>query len=255
MIFATLAVPALLYAWGLREVRARRRRFPLRAVLCFFAGLATLAGALAGPMNARADVSFSWHMAQHLALTSLAAPLLLLGAPLRLALSSLPQRCGATLAHAFASRPMRVLMHPAVAWLQFAAVLYVSHFSQLYELALENEPVHALLHLVYLCSALLFWTPILAVAPFPHAPVHAVRLLALFLALPMSAFLGFAFYVTNRVLYPHYAGLPGAMYDQMNAGAVMWMAGGAPILVALLWVVADWGARERRFETIAESRT
>ena len=33
----------------------------------------------------------------------------------------------------------------------------------------------------------------------------------------------------------------------MNAGAVMWLAGGGPLLVALLWIVADWGARERRF--------
>jgi cytochrome c oxidase assembly factor CtaG len=43
------------------------------------------------------------------------------------------------------------------------------------------------------------------------------------------------------------------MYDQMNAGAVMWLAGGTPILIALLWVVADWGAHERRFETIADN--
>jgi putative membrane protein len=91
-------------------------------------------------------------------------------------------------------------------------------------------------------------TPLLAVAPAPHAPSHPVRLLALFLALPMSAFLGFAFYVTQHVLYAHYAGAPGALADQQNAGAVLWIAGGAPIFIALLWCVADWGAREQRLE-------
>jgi putative membrane protein len=91
-------------------------------------------------------------------------------------------------------------VRPAVAWLQFTAVLYVTHFSPLYELALENDGEHAMLHALYLGSAPLFWTPILAVAPAPHAPSHPVRLLALFLAIPMMAFLGFAFYVTNHAL-------------------------------------------------------
>jgi cytochrome c oxidase assembly factor CtaG len=79
-----------------------------------------------------------------------------------------------------------------------------------------------------------------------------VRLLALFLALPMSAFLGFAFYVTQHVLYAHYAAHAGALDDQMSAGAVMWLAGGGPLLLALLWCVADWGARERRLEPIVD---
>jgi cytochrome c oxidase assembly factor CtaG len=73
----------------------------------------------------------------------------------------------------------------------------------------------------------------------------------LFLALPMSAFLGFVFYVTRGVLYAHYAG-PSALADQANAGAVMWIAGCAPLLVALLWCVADWGARERRLGLLGD---
>ncbi len=252
MTFGLLAASAALYAYGLRRVVRSGRRFPRPAAVSFFAGLALLALALGGPLDVRADVSFSWHMIQHLALTSVVAPLLVLGAPLRLALAALPPQAAAKFARVLTSTPVRVATHPAFAWLQFAAVLYATHFSPLYELALENASAHALLHLAYLGSALLFWTPILAVAPAPHAPAHPIRLLALFLALPMTAFLGFAFYVTNRPLYPHYAAHPGAMVDQMNAGAVMWLAGGTPILIALLWVVADWGARERRFETIAD---
>src|SRR5665213_2484901 len=128
----------------------------------------------------------------------------------------------------------------------------VQHFSPRYEASLENETIHAFEHALYLGSALLFWTPLLAVAPAPHAPTHPVRLLALFLALPMSAFLGFTFYVSRHVLYAHYAVRAGALDDQMNAGAVMWIAGGLPLFVALLWIVADWGARERRFEPIVD---
>jgi cytochrome c oxidase assembly factor CtaG len=68
----------------------------------------------------------------------------------------------------------------------------------------------------------------------------------------MSAFLGFIFYVARHVMYPHYAAFPGALADQMNAGAVMWICGGGPLFVALLWLVADWGARERRYGAIVD---
>jgi putative copper resistance protein D len=51
-------------------------------------------------------------------------------------------------------------------------------------------------------------------------------------------------------MYAHYAKLPGALADQTNAGAVMWIAGGGPLFVALLWLVAEWGARERRYGAV-----
>jgi cytochrome c oxidase assembly factor CtaG len=131
--------------------------------------------------------------------------------------------------------------------------LYLVHLSPLYEAALEHPPVHALEHALFLVSALIFWTPVLAIAPAPYAPGHPVRLLMLFLALPTSAFLGFILYVMRAPLYAHYAAFPGALADQQNAGAVMWIAGGGPVLVALLWCVADWGTRERRLGVIADA--
>ena len=252
MTVALLLLSVVLYAWGLVRVHRAARTFPPRAIAAFAAGIIVVAASLLGPIDALADASLAWHMVQHLALVTLAAPLLLLAAPLRLAMAALPARPATALARALNSTPLRVLTHPAFAWLQFAAVLYGTHFSPLYEAALENEAVHIAEHALYVTSALIFWTPLLAVAPAPHAPSHPVRLLALFLALPMSAFLGFAFYVTQHVLYAHYAGKPGALDDQMNAGAVMWLAGGGPLLLALLWCVADWGARERRLESVVD---
>jgi len=252
MTIVLLLLSVVLYAWALVRVHRFGRAFPARAVAAFAAGLVVVTASLLGPIDALADASLAWHMVQHLALVTLAAPLLLLGAPLRLAMAALPARPAAALARALNSTPLRVLTHPAFAWLQFAVVLYGTHFSPLYEAALENEAVHAGEHALYMVSALVFWTPLLAVAPAPHAPSHPVRLLALFLALPMSAFLGFAFYVTQHVLYAHYAGKPGALDDQMNAGAVMWLAGGGPLLLALLWCVADWGVRERRLGSVVD---
>lgn len=250
---ALLLASAAVYAWGVARVRRARRPFPSGAVAAFAAGLAVVAASLLGPIDGLADAALSWHMVQHLALVSLAAPLLLLGAPHRLALAALPPHAASGLARVLNAAPLRVLTHPVTAWLQFALVLYGTHFSPLYEAALENEAVHACEHALYLASALVFWTPLLAVAPAPHAPPHAARILMLFLALPMSAFLGFAFYVTKHVLYAHYAAHPSALADQTSAGAVMWLAGGTPLFFAILWCIADWGAREQRLAAIADA--
>ncbi|HTV72631.1 MAG TPA: cytochrome c oxidase assembly protein [Candidatus Acidoferrales bacterium] len=252
MIACAMLLSVTLYALGLRRLAQANRRFPVRATLSFALGLAAIAAALSPPFDALADASLTWHMVQHLVLINVAAPLLLLGAPVRLALAATPARYATSLAKFLSSGFVGTLTHPIFAWLQFATVLYVTHFSPLYELALENETVHSFEHLLFLVSALIFWTPLLAVAPAPHAPSHPVRILFILLALPMSAFLGFAFYVTGHVLYAHYASHANALADQMNAGTVMWLAGGTPLFLALLWNVADWGERERRLASIAD---
>lgn len=251
-IVAVLALSGALYGWGLLRMRAAARPFPARAVVAFAAALVAAGAALAGPLDDLADASLAWHMAQHLVLVSVVAPLVLLAAPLRLALGALPARGATVLARVLNAKPVRLLTNPGVAWVQFVLVLYGTHFSPLYEAALENEAVHACEHVLYLASALVFWTPVLAVAPAPHAPPHPVRILMLFFALPASAFLGFVFYVGKHVLYAHYAARPGALADQVAGGAVMWIAGGTPLLLALLWCIADWGAREQRLAAISD---
>jgi cytochrome c oxidase assembly factor CtaG len=252
-IVAPLLVAAALYAWGWTRVCAAGRSFSPFATFSFALALVTIGIVLGEPVDALADGSLPWHMIQHLALISFAAPLLLLGAPHRLALAALPPRYARTLARALSSAPLRVLEHPVFGFLLLTTVLYGTHFSPFYEAALENDGLHAVEHALYLTAALIYWAPIFAVAPAPHAAPHPVRILSLFLSLPMSAFLGFALYTTNRVLYLHYARNPNALLDQMNGGEVMWLAGGTPVIAVLLWCVADWGAHERRLGQVLDA--
>jgi putative copper resistance protein D len=248
-IALSVAITAGLYAWGV--VRARRfgRVIPPHALAAFACALGLVVATLTGPLDTLSDRWFSWHMVQHFVLSTAIAPLVLLGAPARVALAASPPRAARFLARVLASRPIAFLTQPAVAWLQFMLVLYGIHFSPFYEAALEHETIHAAEHALILASGLVFWTPVLAVAPAPHAPPYYVRISMLFLALPVMSFLGFIIYVTHRVLYAHYAALPGALDDQTNAGAVAWITGGTPLFGAMLALVAAWGARERRLET------
>ena len=63
------------------------------------------------------------------------------------------------------SRVVRVLGHPVVAWLIFAAVMWAAHFSPLFDAALEDPLVHDLEHVLFLSGALLFWWPAVGARP------------------------------------------------------------------------------------------
>ena len=87
------------------------------------------------------------------------------------------------------SRVMRVLSFPVVAWLLFAAAMWGTHFSPLFDAALEDPFVHDLEHGLYLVTALLFWWPAVALDPAPWRMTHPVRALYTFLQMTQNTFL------------------------------------------------------------------
>jgi putative copper resistance protein D len=248
-----LVVVGGLYLLGAATVRRRTgRSFPRQRRRFYLAGWITLVVALASPVDRYSHLLLSVHMVQHLLLTMVAAPLLLLGAPITLALqASSPRIRQRVLLPALHSWLVKILSHPVVAWSVFAAVMWASHFSPLYERALENETVHGLEHLMYLGAALLFWWPVVGVDPSPSRLSHPARLLYLFLSMPQSALLGLAIYDSDRLLYPHYLATSprlgqSALSDQHLAGAIMWTTGMFFIVPALALVLVNWMNREER---------
>lgn len=217
----------------------------------FLGGLAAIALALLSPVEAYEGSLFSVHMVQHLLLELVAAPLLLLGAPITLLLRAArpgPRRALLGILH---STPLRVLAFPLVAWLLFAAVNWGWHFSTLYDDALENQALHYLQHATFLGAALLFWWPVIGADPSPWRLPHPVRLFYLFLAMPQNSFLGVAIMSAGTVLYPHYltnqrAWGPSPLDDQALGGILMWVVGDVAFLVGMAVVVAMWVRREDR---------
>jgi len=216
-----------------------------RSIVLLVAAATAGASALAGPLDLLADASFAWHMLQHVMLLFLVAPLLVLARPFDIFARAAGKR--ATAAFVRATRPLHALALPPVALGTFVATLWLTHFSPLYELALEHETVHAGEHLLYLIAGVAFWLPVLTVPPLRPLS-HPARLLYLLVALPQSAFLGMVIDSARSPLYPHYAAIAGsiaALSDQKNAAAVMWIAGGLAIFSALLLTLAAWSYRER----------
>lgn len=206
------------------------------------AALAIFAFAVSGPMDARSDASFAWHMVQHLILIFVVPLLAISSHPLEwFGSPRAPWRIA--LIRAARSTPVRSLCSPPVALAIFIAILWGTHFSPLYEAALEHPAVHVLEHGLLLLAGTFFWIPVLAPPPLP-VPSHPVRALYLFMALPQGALLAVALLAARAPLYAHYVG-PGAMADQHAAAAVMWVGGGAIVFTAFLAVMGSWASRER----------
>ena len=239
-----LVAAALGYLVADARVRRTRGRVPRpRARLAVFAGLGVLVIALTGPLDAAVSTSFSVHMVQHLLLTMVAAPLLLLGAPLTLALQARPGAPRRWILATLRSGPARLFGNPLVAWAMFFVVLWGIHFTWIYEASLHNNGLHALEHVVLLVTALLFWMPIVRADPAPSGLSYPARILYLFVAMPAMAFLGLTIVSSRKVLYPTYAhaeGVARALADQRAAGAIMWAGTMVLIVPALGFVLLDW---------------
>ena len=241
------------YLWAVRRLSASSTRspHPRWRTASFMAGLAAMLVALASPIEAYEGVLFSVHMVQHMLLELVAAPLLLLGAPVTLALRVATPRLRRRLLRVLHSRVVAVLSFPLLGWLVFAAVNWGWHFSSLYDQALENVALHYLQHATFLAASLLFWWPIVGADPARWRLPYPVRLFYLFLAMPQNSFLGVALMGASTVLYPHYlsnlrAWGPTALADQSLGGILMWVGGDIVFLTAMGAVVAAWVRHEDR---------
>jgi cytochrome c oxidase assembly factor CtaG len=244
----------LWWRWAVRRVNAAHPANPVprRRTVAFLGGTAAIAFALMSGIDRYDTTLFSVHMVQHILLTLVAAPLIALSAPitltLRVASSGTRRRWILPLLH---SRLMRVLSFPVVAWLIFAAAMWATHFSPLFDAALEDPFVHDLEHGIYLVTALLFWWPAVALDPAPWRMTHPIRALYTFLQMTQNTFLSVVLLNVQTVLYPHYATLvrswgPSPLVDQQIAAGIMWIAGDLIFLTAIMAIIVGWSRAEGR---------
>ncbi|HEY7064795.1 MAG TPA: cytochrome c oxidase assembly protein [Chloroflexota bacterium] len=261
-----LIVAAAFYTRGLRtywgRVGAGRGVRPWQAA-GYAGGLAAIVLALVSPLDPLAEALFAAHMVQHLLLLLVAAPLLVLGAPIVPFLWALPRARRHALGRWWRGArgvraAWRALSQPAVVWLLYAATLWLWHLPGPYQAALASPPVHALEHTTLLASALLFWWTVL------H-PAHAGRLaygpgvLYVFTAGVQSGLLGVLLTFARTPWYPAYAASEAAwgltpLEDQQLAGLLMWVPGSLAHLLAAAGLFVAWLSAAEREARRQEAR-
>ncbi len=223
-----------------------KARFPGRRVAAFLSGMGVITVALVSPMAGYDGDLFVVHMWQHILLTMVAAPLLLMGTPITLTLRAVSPRVRRqVMLPVLHSHLLKAVTFPVVAWVLFAGLMWGSHFSPMFNLALERVWLHRLEHMLYVTAGLLFWWPVVGLDPTPWRMAHPIRALYVFLQMPQNSFLALSIYNADHVLYNHYATSgrtwgPGPLHDQQLAGITMWIIGDLLFLSAVGLVIAGW---------------
>ena len=153
--FVLMAAAFFICAAGGNFVGRFRPDIPSRGWMFFLAGLAAIYLSLASPLDAFASFMLSAHMVQHMLLTMVVPPLLLLGAPQLPLLCGLPRRITREVLGPFLQWPLlkhvvHRLMHPAVCWILFILSNVLWHLPSFYELALRSPAWHKFEHFCFL---------------------------------------------------------------------------------------------------------
>ena len=208
-------------------------------VASFGGALLVLVAALTGPIHDLSDYYlFSAHMVQHMLLVFAMPPLLLYGTPGWM-LRPLLRDPGLV-------RLGRALTRPAGAFATFNLIIVAWHLPPIYNLAMEQHPIHILGHLLMMVGSVILWWPVLSpLDALPRAP-YPIQMLYLFVVgLPMvmvAIFISMA----DGVLYSYYEAAPRVWApltpraDQHLGGLIMWIPGGMVFLAAISVVFFRW---------------
>ena len=240
-------IAGYLYAIGpLRRKHGLAERADHVQTAFFLSGILILFMSLNGPIHELSDFYlFSAHMVQHLLLTLIMPPLLLIGLPAWLVQPLLRSRAFAATA--------RTLTSPLVAFAIYNVVFAGWHLPTFYNWALENHNVHIVQHLMFIGAAVLVWWPVVEPVPELERMASPVRMLYLFaLGVPMSV-VSALITLSDSVLYGWYAEAPrifslSALDDQQMGGLIMWVPGMMVYWVAITILFFRWSRREEREE-------
>ena len=254
------------YLLGAAALRRRGDRWPAGRTAAFLGGMAAFYIVTSSGLAAYDTVLLSVHMVQHMVLSMLVPLMLALGAPVTLALRTLPTAPRRWLLAVLHSRVAKVLAFPPLAFLLYVVSPWALYFSSWYDASLESVYVHEVMHVhLVLVGALFFW-PLVGVDPVPGRVGYPFRLLLIFLTLPFHAFLGVTIMGQDRLIAGEWyrslpmRWLPDPATDQHVAGGILWGSGDLVGLAFFAVLFVQWvrsslreAAREdRRLDRLEE---
>ncbi|HVB20860.1 MAG TPA: cytochrome c oxidase assembly protein [Ktedonobacteraceae bacterium] len=246
IIGGTLLILVLyIYAVGpLRERFFPAEEFSMRKAIAFLVGVNLIFLSLFSALDELGDrYLFSAHMLQHLILTMVGPPLMLVGLPGWLIQPLLRNRVVLKIG--------KLLVHPAVAFTLFNADLWLWHAPLLYDATLFNENLHILEHLTFIIFGLLFWWPMFSPVKegLPRLSTGGQILYLFFGSMPMvllGAGLTFA-----PPLYAPYINAPrvwglSPATDQQLGGLLMWVPVSLYTIAIMSVLFIHWMQRQER---------
>lgn len=255
--FVSGAMIVVYLGWVVR-LRRRGDRWPIGRTAAWLLGTLVLAYLVLGAPAVYGHILLSAHMAAHMAYVMVVPILLVLGAPVTLALRALPVRHDGSrgprewLLALLRSRFARVVSTPVVAAVIFVGSMVVFYFSPLLLLAATTHLGHVLMIVHFLLSGYLFINGLIGIDPGPQRPSYPMRLVLLFATMAAHAFFGLAVMSSTELLAADYYGALGlpwgvdALADQHEAGEIAWGIGEIPAVGVAVLLAIQWSREDER---------
>ncbi len=238
-----------LYVLGVWKLHERGDRWPVGRTAAFvLGGMGSFLFATSSGLAAYDTTLLSAHMVQHMILSMVVPLFCALGAPVTLALRTLPRRPRSWLLAVLHSRVATALTFPPLTLALYVLSPWALYFSPWYDGTLHHELLHELMHVHLVVVGALFFTPILGIDPVPGRVGYPFRMLMLMLTLPFHAFLGVTIMGQTDLIggswYPSLHAsmpwLPDAHADQHLAGGILWASGDLIGLLLFSVLFVQW---------------
>jgi putative copper resistance protein D len=253
LFLSLLILLVALYIKGVLTLSRRGDRWPVSRTIFFAMGISIADFAVNGGLGLYSHVTFSFHMVAHMALATLAPIGIALGAPITLALRTLPIGRAAhergirgyalALLH---SRYSRIIAHPVVAMLIFNISMFALYFTDLFSWLMGYHFGHFFMEMHFFIAGFLFFASIMGTDPIPNKLPFIGRIVVIFAAMSIHAFFSVSL-MSSTVLVDggYFASLdrpwwPDLLADQKTGAAFGWAFGEIPILLALAATFVQW---------------
>jgi putative copper resistance protein D len=253
LFLAILISLVALYIKGVVVLTRRGDKWPINRTIFFALGISVADFAVNGGLGLYSHVTFSFHMVAHMALATLAPIGIVLGAPITLALRTLPigrapQERGIrgfvlTLLH---SRYSRFFTNPIVAMLVFDGSMFALYFTDLFKWLMSYHFGHFFMEMHFFIAGFLFFAALIGVDPIPNRFPFVARIVIILAAMSIHAFFSVSL-MSSSVLVDggYFATLdrpwwPDLLADQRTGAAFGWAFGEVPILLALAATFVQW---------------
>lgn len=253
------------YATGVARLRSRGVSWPIGRTISFGLGAALLWMVTATGVEGYGMVLFSVHMFQHMVITMLVPILLLLGAPVTLALRALPAQgrgnaVRRALLRVLHSRTFAILSSLPSRWFWLLSGLYGIYFTPVFDALMSSVWGHNLMLAHFLLTGALFFAPLVAADPVPGRNTPILRILELFTGVPFHAFFGIILMSANTPVVDFFTRPPASwgidvLGDQETAGGIAWIFTDIPTLIVIMIIFTQWVVTERRTERHRDRRT
>ena len=253
LMIALLVTLVALYIKGVAVLKKRGDSWPVGRTIAFALGIAAIDLATSGGLGVYALFSFQYHMIAHMVLGMVAPIGLVLGAPITLALRTLPQGrtpdergVRGSLLAALHSRYSGIITNPVVALALFDGSLFVLYFTDLFGNLMQSHVGHLFMNIHFMLAGFLFFHVIIGIDPNPRRIPHIVRMVMLFAAMSIHAFFAIALLATSTLIDGgYYASIQtpwvtDLLADQHAAGSIAWGMGELPIVLALAATFIQW---------------